>query len=76
MDKFIFGELPSQELYPGCLRLSKLSGTALLGINFISAQDGTRLFANANPMPDLRIGGQKLLDALATLLSNKHLKQT
>src|SRR6185295_3291780 len=38
----------------GCARLSELSGTALLGVEFVQKSDDDWLFASAMPMPDMR----------------------
>src|SRR6185369_1777074 len=52
----------------GCARLSELSGTALLGVEFVQNTDDHWLFASATPMPDMRYGGEELLDRLASIL--------
>ena len=53
-----------------CLRLAQLSGTSLLGLDFHLASSGDWVFATATPMPDLRLGGPALLDALAEALQS------
>jgi len=53
------------EVGEGCVRLAKLSGTALLGVDFIQSDAGLWTFAGATPAPDLRAGGEPLLAALA-----------
>lgn len=53
----------------GCARLSELAGTALLGLEFAFDQNNNWIFAAASPMPDLRYGGEELLDQLASTLS-------
>ena len=50
----------------GCRRLAELSHTALLGVEFTTSSAGPWTFAGATPMPDLRLGGEALLDALAS----------
>ncbi len=52
----------------GCLRLAQLSGTGLLGLDFHLASSGDWVFTSATPLPDLRLGGSVLLDALAKAL--------
>jgi hypothetical protein len=54
----------------GCLRLAQLSATSLLGIDFHLASSGDWVFTNATPMPDLRLGGSALADALARALQS------
>lgn len=49
-------------------RLAGLSGLRLLGVEFQLGPDGELLFASATPMPDLRLGGEPLLDTLAGAL--------
>jgi hypothetical protein len=48
-------------LVPACVRLATLARTGLLGVEF----DAGWTFTNATPQPDLRLGGEPLLDALA-----------
>lgn len=52
------------------VRLAELAETALLGVEFVVGQDGRWVFAGAVPQPDLRLGGEALLDALALALRN------
>jgi len=56
------------EICEGCLRLAELSGTSLLGVEFVPDSAGNWTFAGATPHPDLRLGGQALLDVLASVL--------
>lgn len=46
-----------------CVRLSALARTPLLGVDFVESPAGWR-FAGASPTPDLRLGGDALVDAL------------
>lgn len=60
----------------GCMRLSDLAGTSLLGIEFAvdlqsDGPDEKWIFAGATPMPDLRHGGEELLDQLAVILTGR-----
>ncbi len=56
------------EIDEGCRRLAAMTGTALLGVDFARTPAGAWAFAGATPVPDLRPGGEPLLDALATAL--------
>jgi hypothetical protein len=49
----------------GCVRLAKLSGTALLGVDFVQGDAAPWTFGGATPAPDLRLGGEAVLAALA-----------
>jgi hypothetical protein len=49
----------------GCLRLAALADTELLGVDFAVAPNGQWLFAGANSLPDLSLGGGALIGALA-----------
>jgi len=60
-----FGASASLDVKDGCVRLSKLCSTPLLGIDFQVAPKGEWIFTNATPMPDLTLGGALLLRALA-----------
>jgi len=66
-DQVVGATLPCHIRY-GCRRLAELSHTALLGIEFATGPAGPWTFAGATPMPDLRLGGEALLDALASAL--------
>jgi hypothetical protein len=48
--------------------LARLSHTSLLGLEFVLTPAGRWLFTNALPQPDLRLGGEPLLDDLARSL--------
>jgi len=50
-------------------RLAGLSGLRLLGVEFRRGPDGEPIFASATPLPDLRLGGEALLDALEDVLA-------
>lgn len=56
------------EICEGCCRLAELSGTALLGVEFIHDSAGSWTFAGATPYPDIRLGGQAFLDVLTSVL--------
>jgi hypothetical protein len=52
----------------GCGRLAALCGTPLLGVDLADGAAGPWTFAGATPLPDLRRGGDALLDALASAM--------
>ena len=57
-------EVP-EDILAACRRLAALSGDELLGVDLApSALDGWQMLA-ASPTPDLRTGGESVLDALA-----------
>ena len=67
-DRVVGPPLPS-EIRAGCLRLAKLAQTRLLGIELAAGNSANSwVFAGATPAPDLRVGGEPLLDALAAEL--------
>ena len=66
-DQVVGTTLP-HHIRQGCRRLAELSHTALLGVEFTTSSAGPWTFAGATPMPDLRLGGEALLDALASAL--------
>lgn len=67
----LFGApLPGSMAAP-CLRLAELSGVDILGIELRRDDTGPWRFAGAHPMPDLRIGGEPLIDHLATELTER-----
>jgi hypothetical protein len=50
----------------GCAELARISNTPLLGIELaVAPSTRTLVFAGATPIPDLHLGGEALLDALA-----------
>ncbi|MFC9502317.1 hypothetical protein [Streptomyces sp. NPDC057002] len=51
------------EVVPACVRLARLADTQLLGVGL--CHDGTSVcFTGATPVPDLRLGGDALVDGL------------
>jgi hypothetical protein len=54
----------------GCAHLAQSSATDLLGIDFNLTRTGDWIFTGATPQPDLRLGGEALLDALAEALQS------
>jgi hypothetical protein len=65
-----FGVPVPEHIREGCARFHKLDGTSLLGIDFTISGDGQWLFTGATPAPDLRLGGDPFLDALAIALQS------
>ena len=63
----IGSELPDY-VSKGTRRLGEVSGTDLLGIRFAIDSGDNWIFENATPLPDLRLGGTKLLEILAASL--------
>ena len=63
----IGSELPDY-VSKGTKRLGEVSGTDLLGIRFAIDSGDNWIFENATPLPDLRLGGTKLLEILAASL--------
>ena|SRR5215510_579353 len=67
-DRVIASALPPS-VRKGCAELARLSNTPLLGIELaVAPSTRTLVFAGATPMPDLHLGGEALLDALAISL--------
>lgn len=65
----VIGPPVPTEIRAGCLRLSRLCGTALLGVEFAVGSDQRWAFAGVSTKPDLRLGGDPLLDALAATMN-------
>ena len=59
---------PSRALARSCAALAARVGVGLLGVEFAQGADGPWTFAGASPQPDLRLGGEAILDALAATL--------
>lgn len=71
IDGYVIGSNVPPDIAKSCKHLSELSETNLLGIEFIEGSAGSWTFAGATPLPDLRLGGQDLLNVLATVLRKK-----
>jgi hypothetical protein len=57
------------------VRLAQLAETHLLGIELgFNASANAWMFAQATPLPDLTVGGEPLLDALAAELFQPKVK--
>jgi hypothetical protein len=57
------------EVVAGCRRLAEMAETPLLGMDFLETSDSWT-FVGATPFPNLFLGGDALLDALAKALRN------
>lgn len=64
----VAGEAVPPEIAAGCLRLASLAAMPLLGVDFLSGSAGAWTFAGATSLPELSLGGELLLDALAAAL--------
>ena len=64
----VFGPPVPPALADGCERLSECLGLPLLGLAFGMDDGGSLLLDRITPMPDLRIGGEPLLNRLAEVL--------
>jgi hypothetical protein len=65
------GDAPDH-IRSGCCRLADLADVALLGLSFVTNPQGSWTFAGATHMPDLRIGGEGLLNGLAAALGESN----
>ena len=69
LDDAAFGPATTGDIGAACVRLASLAGTRLLGL-WLSGRDGPAMtLVAATPLPDLRVGGESLLDELAERLS-------
>lgn len=64
----VMGREAPDDVVKGCTRLAELAETPLLGVDFTEVQADDWCFAGASPMPDLRLGGERLLNALEQAL--------
>jgi hypothetical protein len=68
----VFGPFIPAEVRYACAQLARISQTRLLGVELAYHQQSrTWLFSGATPMPDLRLGGEQLLDTLAIKLFSR-----
>lgn len=65
----VFGPAADNGVAGGCARLAELADAPLLGVELAVMPDGTHRFAGATSCPDLRIGGESMLDRLAECLT-------
>ena len=69
LDEAVFGACLPTAVASACVQLAFRLGTRLLTVAFArGADDDTWIFAGASPRGDVRVGGEALLDALATTL--------
>lgn len=59
---------PPDRVRQGCLRLAQSQDLLILGVDF-AVVDGVWLLCGASPVPDLRTGGDALLDAVHAVLT-------
>lgn len=77
VDGQVIGEPHHRAVTDGCRQLAALSGSTLVGIDLVDEQPfgggGTGperwTFLQASPLPELRLGGDALLDALAAVFT-------
>lgn len=67
-DKSIGRDLPAH-IQKGCVRLAEVVSVDLLGVELALNEKGEWTFQTATVRPDLRLGGQALLDALACIFT-------
>jgi hypothetical protein len=68
----LYGMSVSCEVRHACRNLAQSAATDLLGVDFFDSENGTRMFAHATPIPDLTLGGNELVAALAHALQASH----
>lgn len=59
-----FGAVVSEQVRRGCTQLAQSCGVEILGIEFQVGDGGEWIFSRATPLPEIRAGGEPLLDAL------------
>jgi hypothetical protein len=70
LDGEVFGVAVPSAVSDGCRSLARLLQTRLLSVDFHSTPQDAWTFAFANPVPDLQIGGPRLVECLARTLQN------
>jgi len=70
LDDEIFGATVPSAVGDGCRNLARLLQTRLLGIDFTSTLQDPWTFCFASPVPDLQLGGVRLIESLARTLRN------
>lgn len=66
-----FGPAIPEDVEVAAARLAILAESRLLGVDLVEASDGAWWFTGASTTPDLRVGGEPLLDALAAALGGR-----
>lgn len=64
-----FGAFAPEQVRQNCVQFAKMCGVEILGVDFRFDSQGEWIFAGATPLPDLRIGGEALLDRLFEALT-------
>ena len=67
-DDRVFGPAIHEHVEAAAVRLARLSETRLLGVVLVEDTEGDWWFTGSSTAPDFRVGGDSLLDALATAL--------
>jgi hypothetical protein len=75
LDGEVFGAIVPPAVGDACRTLARRADTDLLGIDLDVGADGILRFADATPLPDLRVGGAPLLDALHRRFANGHARR-
>lgn len=70
VDNVCCGSPAPEHVKAGCTRLAKLATTRLLGVGFDVTPHGKWIFREATPFPELRLGGNRLQDALFHVLTS------
>lgn len=63
-----FGAPVPENVRRGCAKLAQLCQVETLGIDFKVESNGKWTFASATPVPEIRLGGEPLLDAVVETL--------
>jgi hypothetical protein len=66
----VAGSVPD-DILEKCRNLAELARTELLGIEFVEGPANPWTFVGATTLPDLRLGGQVLLDTLMSVLRDE-----
>lgn len=64
----VYGSVVSSEVARACRQLAASAGIDLLGVDLLDSEKGPVTFAHATPLPDLTLGGDDLVTALAHAL--------
>jgi hypothetical protein len=68
----LFGSPLPRDVGEACRKLAAHAETNLLGVDLFDAGNGAFMFAHATPFPDLTLGGDDLIEALAGILRADH----
>ncbi|MBV9252531.1 MAG: hypothetical protein JO227_25230 [Acetobacteraceae bacterium] len=69
-DGEVFGACLPASTHKACVAFARAAETALLGIDLFTNATGQMSFGHANPIPNLMIGGEPLLDRLVQVFRN------